>query len=110
MIEFALFTAVEMRVGRIVTAEPFPEARQPSYKLTIDFGADLGLKRSSAQLTELYSRDELVGTLVIAATNLRPKRIAGFHSDVLVLGVPDAAGNVVLLRPERHVDLGVRVF
>lgn len=110
MIDFSTFAAVEMRVGRILTAEPFPEARQPSYKLTIDFGEEIGLKRSSAQLTKLYARDELVGTLVIAATNLGPRRIAGFQSDVLVLGVPDAAGSVVLLRPERPVDIGARVF
>ncbi len=103
------FEQVDLRVGRVVTAEPFPEARKPAYKLTIDFGP-LGLRRSSAQLTDLYELDELPGRLVVAVVNFPPRRIAGFVSEVLVLGVPDAEGRVVLLAPERDVPLGGRVY
>lgn len=108
-----LFDQVDMRVGRIVTCEAFPQARKPAYKLTIDFGP-LGIKRSSAQLTTYYTQDELVGRLVIAVVNFPPRKIAGFSSDVLVLGVPGEGvrreGSVVLLGPERDVELGARVF
>lgn len=110
MIDFPTFASVEMRVGTIVAAEAFPEARQPSYKLTIDFGASIGVKRSSAQLTHLYAPKQLVGKQIIAAINLGAKRIAGFQSEVLVLGVPDPSGSVVLLEPQRPVDNGVRVY
>ena len=109
MIDVELFGRLDLRAGRIVTAEPFPEARKPAYKLTVDLGP-LGLRRSSAQLTELYRAEELVGRLVIAIVNLPPRRVAGFVSEVLVLGVPDAAGRVVLLAPERDVPLGGRVY
>jgi tRNA-binding protein len=110
VIDFSTFASVEMRVGTVTKAVAFPEARQASYKLTIDFGPEIGPKRSSAQLTRLYSADELVGAQVIAAINLGGKRIAGFQSEVLVLGIPDDAGSVVLLKPERPVRNGVRVF
>jgi len=103
------FAQVDLRVGRIVAAEPFPEARKPAYKLTIDFGP-LGLRCSSAQLTDLYELDELPGRLVVAVVNFPPLRVAGFVSEVLVLGVPDAAGRVALLTPERDVPLGGRVY
>jgi tRNA-binding protein len=103
------FDQVDLRVGRIVTAEPFPEARKPAYKLTVDFGP-LGVRRSSAQITIVYRRDELPGRLVVAVLNLPPRRIAGFVSDALVLGLPNAAGDVVLLTPERDVPLGGRVY
>lgn len=103
------FAQVDLRVGRIVAADPFPEARKPAYKLTIDFGP-LGLRRSSAQLTDLYELDELPGRLVVAVVNFPPRRIAGFVSEVLVLGVPDAEGRVTLLTPERDVPLGGRVY
>jgi tRNA-binding protein len=107
------FDQVEMRVGRITAAEPFPEARKPAYKLTIDFGP-FGLRRSSAQLTDLYTPETLVGRLIIAVTNFPPRRIAGFPSEVLVMGVPAAGvertGAVVLLAPERDVELGARVY
>lgn len=103
------FDQVDLRVGRIVTAEPFPEARKPAYKLTIDFGP-LGVRHSSAQITIVYRRDELPGRLVVAVLNLPPRRIAGFVSDALVLGLPNAAGDVVLLTPERDVPLGGRVY
>ena len=103
------FETLDLRVGRVVRAEPNERARKPSYKLWIDFGP-LGEKPSSAQLRARYSADELVGRLVIAAVNLGPRNIAGFRSEVLVLGVPDAQGEVVLLSAERDVPLGGRVY
>lgn len=103
------FRTLEMRVGRIVSAEIHAAARQPAYRLSIDFGP-AGLKTSSAQLTALYRPEDLVGRLVIAATNLGARRIAGVSSEVLVLGVPDEAGGVVLLTTERDVPLGGRIF
>ena len=103
------FEILDLRVGRILRAEPNERARKPSYKLWIDFGP-LGEKTSSAQLAGLYRPDELVGRLVIAAINLGSRNIAGFKSEVLVLGVPSAAGEVVLLGVEREVPLGGRVY
>ena len=103
------FETLDLRVGRVVRAEPNERARKPAYKLWIDFGA-LGEKTSSAQLRALYSAEELVGRLVIAAVNLGARNIAGFTSEVLVLGLPDAQGNVVLLASEREVPVGGRVF
>lgn len=103
------FEQLDLRVGRIVAVEPFPEARKPAYKLTIDFGP-LGLRRSSAQLTDLYALDELPGRLIVAVVNFPPRRIASFVSEVLVLGVPDAEGRVILLAPERDAPLGERVY
>jgi tRNA-binding protein len=103
------FETLDLRVGRIVRAEPNEHARKPAYKLWIDFGS-LGEKTSSAQLAALYRPDELVGRLVIAAINLGTRHIAGFRSEVLVLGVPSAAGEVVLLGVEREVPVGGRVY
>jgi tRNA-binding protein len=103
------FETLDLRVGRILRAEPNERARKPSYKLWIDFGP-LGEKTTSAQLAGLYRPDELVGRLVIAAINLGSRNIAGFRSEVLVLGVPSAAGEVVLLGVEREVPLGGRVY
>ena len=103
------FETVDLRVGRVLRAEPNERARKPAYKLWIDFGP-LGEKTSSAQLRAVYRADELVGRLVIAAVNLGTRNIAGFPSEVLVLGLPDPEGNVVLLAAERDVPLGGRVY
>ena len=108
-IDVADFERVDMRVGRVVEAERFPEARKPAYKLRIDFGA-LGMRRSSAQLTAHYRPEQLVGKLVVAVMNFPPRQIGPVRSEVLVLGVPDGEGNVVLLEPTKEVPLGGRVF
>lgn len=105
----AAFQTLDLRVGRVLRVEPNEKARKPAYKLWIDFGP-LGEKRSSAQLVDLYRPEELAGRLVVAAVNLGARVIAGFTSDVLVLGLPDEAGRVVLLAPERDVPLGGRVY
>jgi tRNA-binding protein len=106
----AAFERVDVRTGTITAVEPFPEARKPAYKLTVDFGEAIGKRRSSAQIVALYQPAELIGTQVLAVINFPKKRIAGFESEVLVLGVPDDGGNVVLLRPERSVANGVRMY
>ena len=103
------FEKVEMRVGRIERAEPFPRARKPAYRLWIDFGEPLGVKKSSAQVTAYYTPENLVGRQVVAVTNFPPRQIADFMSEVLVLGVP-LDGEVVLLEPEREVPPGGRVY
>jgi tRNA-binding protein len=105
----AAFHVLDLRVGRILRVEPNAAARKPAYKLWIDFGA-LGEKTSSAQLVELYQPADLAGRLVVAAVNLGTRRIAGFPSEVLVLGLPDEANRVVLLAVERTVPLGGRVY
>lgn len=104
------FEKVEVRVGRVVEAEPFPEARKPAIKLTVDFGGEIGTRRTSVQLTAHYEPEALVGRQVVAVVNFPPKRIAGFKSEVLVLGVPDANEGVVLLSPDREVPAGGRMF
>ena len=103
------FQTLDVRVGRVTRAEPNAKARKPAYQLWIDFGP-LGEKRSSAQLTEVYQAEELVGRLVVAAVNLGTRMIAGVPSEVLVLGLPNDAGQVVLLAVEREVPLGGRVY
>jgi tRNA-binding protein len=109
-ISYEQFAAVDIRVGRIQRVAGFPEARRPAYRLWIDFGEPLGVRKASAQITDNYSMDELPGRLVLAVTNFAPKRIAGFMSEVLLLGVPDAHGRVVLPEPDRDVPLGGRLY
>jgi len=107
-IDFAAFLAVDMRVGRVSAVEDFPEARKPAWKLTIDFGHELGVKRSSAQITN-YTREELEGRLVVAVVNFPPRQIGPFVSEVLCLGASDEAGDIILLRPDADVPVGARI-
>ncbi len=107
-IDFAHFEAVDIRVGRITAVEDFPEARNPAWKLTVDFGPEIGERRSSAQITN-YSREELEGRLVVGVVNFPPRRIGPFSSEVLVLGALDEEKGVVLLRPDTEVALGDRI-
>jgi tRNA-binding protein len=109
LIDFSTFLEVDMRVGRIVAVEDFPEARKPAWKLTVDFGGELGAKRSSAQIKN-YTREELEGRLVVAVVNFPPRQIGPVRSEVLVLGAPDPEGRVILLRPDAEVPLGGRIF
>jgi tRNA-binding protein len=103
------FFAIDMRVGTVLTAEPFPEARKPAIKLTIDFGDKIGVKRSSAQLTKRYTPDALIGRRVVAVVNFPPRRIAGFNSEVLVIGAMPAADDVILLAPDAEAANGTRI-
>lgn len=109
-IEYGDFLKVDVRVGTVLRAEPFPEARRPAFKLWIDFGGPIGERKTSAQITRNYSPDDLVGRQVAAVVNFPPKQIGRFMSEVLVLGVPDAEGEVVLLRPDRKVPDGGRMY
>ena len=104
------FVKVDIRVGTIVVAEPYPEARRPAYKLQVDLGPEIGIKRSSAQCTVHYRLDELVGKQVAAVVNFPPKQIGKFMSEVLVLGFPDDAGGVVLVVPDKKVPNGGKLF
>ena len=104
------FAAIDIRAGTIIEVSAFPEARKPAWKLTIDFGSELGTKRSSAQITELYTREALIGRQVACVVNLPPRRIGPFVSEVLTLGFPDAEGRVVLLATDRSVPNGGRLF
>jgi tRNA-binding protein len=109
VIDFDDFLKVDIRVGRITRVEEFPEARKPAWKLWLDFGPEIGEKRSSAQITN-YTREELEGSLVVAVVNFPPRQIGPVRSEVLVLGVPDEEGRVILLRPTSDVPLGGRMF
>lgn len=110
MISYADFERVDIRVGRITRAEPFPEARKPALKLWVDFGPEIGEKRSSAQITRHYAPEALVGRQVLAVVNFPPRQVGPVMSEVLVLGVPDADGEVVLIGPGHEVPLGGRMF
>src|SRR3989344_3090578 len=110
IIPYDAFAAVDMRVGRIVEVEEFPEARKPAWKLTVDFGSEIGKKRSSAQIVALYTKEDLLDRLVIGVVNFAPKKIGPFLSECLVCGVSDDQGRVVLLTPEREAPLGAKVF
>lgn len=109
-IGFDDFLKVDIRVGTIIVAEPFPEARKPAIKLKIDFGGALGIKKSSAQITQNHTIDALIGTQVLAVVNFPPRQIGPFMSEVLTLGVPDSNGNVTLIRPDRTVPNGGRLY
>ena len=109
-IGFDEFLKVDIRVGVITRAEPFPEARKPSYRLWLDFGPEVGERKSAAQITVHYTPEALVGRQVLAVVNFPPRQIGPVRSEVLVLGVPDAEGNVVLIGPERDVPLGGRMY
>jgi len=109
-IAYADFTKVDVRVGTIVQAEPFPQARKPAFRLAIDFGPDIGVKKSSAQITVHYTPDQLVGRKVAAVVNFPPRQIGPFMSEVLTLGFPDAAGEVLLVGVDREVPVGGRLF
>ena len=109
-ITFDDFLKVDIRVGEVVRAEPYPEARKPAIKLWVDFGAELGEKKSSAQITKHYDPEGLIGKRVMAVVNFPPRQIGKFMSEILVLGVPDDEGEVVLLTPDKDVPLGGRLY
>ena len=109
MISFDDFLKVDVRVGRVSRVDDFPEARKPAWRLLIDFGPEIGERRSSARITN-YSREQIEGSLVVAVVNFPPRQIGPFTSEVLVLGVPDEEGRVILLRPDAEVPLGGRMF
>ena len=108
MIDFDDFLKVDMRVGRVISVEEFPEARVPAWKLEVDFGPEIGVKRSSAQITN-YSREDLEGRLVVAVVNFPPRQIGPFMSEVLTVGASDEEGRVILLAPDTAVPLGARI-
>ncbi len=109
-IAFDDFLKVDIRVGRVIAAEPYPEARAPAIKMRVDFGPDIGERKTSAQVTTHYTPEALVGRQVLAVVNFPPKQIGKYMSECLVLGAPDADGQVVLLRPDQEVPLGGRMF
>lgn len=109
-VTFDQFLALDIRVGKVLAAEPFPQAKKPAYKLTIDFGAPVGIKKSSAQITKNYQPEELINRLVLAVVNFPPRQIGPFMSEVLTLGVPDENGQVMLIGPDRPVPLGGKMY
>jgi tRNA-binding protein len=109
-IAYADFERIDMRVGKILEARDFPEARKPAYQLKIDFGSEIGVRNSSAQLTRRYAKEDLVDRMIIAVVNFAPKRIVNFTSEVLVLGVADVDGGIILLATEGDAPLGSRVY
>ena len=109
MINFDDFLKIDIRVGRIIDVQPFPEARKPAWKLQIDFGSEIGVKKSSAQITDLYDADALIGRQILAVVNFPPRQIGPFMSEVLTLGVSDSNGAILLVRPDDEVEEGVRL-
>ncbi|MBI2443391.1 MAG: tRNA-binding protein [Candidatus Levybacteria bacterium] len=110
MISYDDFQKVDIRVGKVIDVQDFPQARKPAFKLTIDFGPEIGMKKSSVQIVANYKKEELVGTQLIGVVNFPPKQIGPFISEVLTLGVEDEAGNVVLLRPTKEAKVGSKMF
>lgn len=110
MITIEDFQKVDIRVGKVTDVSDFPEAKKPAYKLTIDFGSEVGTKKSSVQLPQNYSKDELIGKLVLGVVNFPPRQIGPFISEVLTLGVPDGKGNCFLIIPDKEVPLGGRLY
>ena len=110
MIEFDQFLAVDMRVGRVTEVHDFPEARKPAWRLTIDFGPEIGVRKSSAQITKNHALEDLPGRLVLAVVNFPPRQIGPLMSEVLTLGVPDENGEVMLIGPDRDVPIGGRLY
>ena len=104
------FEQLDIRVGKVLTAEDFPEARKPAYKLTIDFGSEIGIKKSSVQIVDNYRKEDLVGRLVLGVVNFPPRQVGPFVSETLTLGVPDANGKVVLIKPDADVPLGGKLY
>lgn len=104
------FQKLDIRVGKIIVAEDFPEARKPMYKIKIDFGAEIGIKQSCAQLTQNYTKDQLAGKIILGVVNLLPRKIGQEISEVLTLGVPDTNGNCILIAPDKDVLLGNRLY
>lgn len=110
MIDYNDFEKVDIRVGKIIKVEDFPQARKPAYKLTIDFGQEIGVKKSSVQIVDLYKKEELEGLLVLGVVNFPPKQIGPFISEVLTVGVANEEGKVVLVRPDKNAKLGSKLF
>jgi tRNA-binding protein len=110
MISYDDFKKVDIRVGKIIEVQDFPEARKPAYKLTIDFGTEIGVKKSSAQIVANYKKEDLMNTIILGVVNFPPKQIGPFISEVLTLGVEDEAGNVVLVRPTHETPLGQKLY
>lgn len=109
-ITFDDFEKVNIRVGRIVDVQDFPEARKPAFKIWVDFGADIGIKKTSAQVTQNYTHETLKGKLVAAVVNFPPRQIGKYMSEILILGFPDAEGNVTLISPDKDIPLGGKLF
>ena len=110
MATFDDFQKLDIRVGKIIAIEPFPEARKPSYKLTIDLGKEIGIKKSSAQLVKRYTSQDLFGKLILCVVNFPPRQIGPFFSEVLTLGVPDHEGECILIQPGKDVPLGSKLY
>lgn len=110
LIDYNDFEKVDIRAGRITQVEDFPEARKPAFKIWVDFGTGIGIRKSSAQVTQNYAREDLIGKMVLAVVNFPPRQIGKYMSEILILGVPDADGNVMLVTPDRDVPLGGKLY